>query len=153
MHLACASVPMWQPGRGPLKNQSLNAMLKRPEFWRHMPHEPMLIIQTDALLSRPLIPFSPPTWEHHFCPDNTANTSRSARVAVAAFQNDTLSMLLTRCVSPPAWQRWPFDPPAQCDGGDHPERLSSPATELRRVLQPHGPGRSAPQNRPFSPPK
>ena len=36
---------------------SLNAMLKRPEFWRHMPHEPMLIIQSDALLSRPLDPF------------------------------------------------------------------------------------------------
>ena len=32
-------------------------MLKRPEFWRHMPHEPLLIIQTDALLSRPLDPF------------------------------------------------------------------------------------------------
>ena len=32
-------------------------MLKQPEFWRHMPHEPLLIIQTDALLSRPLDPF------------------------------------------------------------------------------------------------
>ena len=36
---------------------SLNAMLKRPEFWRHIPHEPMLIIQSDALLSRPLDSF------------------------------------------------------------------------------------------------
>lgn len=36
---------------------NLNAMFKLPEFWRHMPHEPMLIIQTDALLSRPLDPF------------------------------------------------------------------------------------------------
>ena len=31
---------------------SLNKMLKQPEFWRHIPHEPTLIIQTDALLSR-----------------------------------------------------------------------------------------------------
>ena len=36
---------------------NLNAMLKRPEFWRQMPHEQLLIIQTDALLSRPLDPF------------------------------------------------------------------------------------------------
>ena len=36
---------------------SFNAMLKRTEFWQHMPHEPLLIIQTDALLSRPLDPF------------------------------------------------------------------------------------------------
>ena len=36
---------------------SLNKMLKQPEFWRHIPHEPTLIIQTDALLSRPLDPF------------------------------------------------------------------------------------------------
>ena len=36
---------------------SVNNMLKQPEFWRHMPYEPLLIIQTDALLSRPLDPF------------------------------------------------------------------------------------------------
>ena len=36
---------------------SLNDMLKQPEFWRHMPHEALLIIQTDALLGRPLDPF------------------------------------------------------------------------------------------------
>ena len=36
---------------------SLNAMLTRPEFWRRMPKEPLLIIQTDALLCRPLDPF------------------------------------------------------------------------------------------------
>ena len=61
---------------------SLNAMFKLPEFWRHMPHEPLLIFQTDALLSRPLDPFffQFPTLEHHFYPDNTASTSRSAGV-------------------------------------------------------------------------
>ena len=36
---------------------SFNAMLKQPDFWRRMPHENLLIIQTDALLSRPLDPF------------------------------------------------------------------------------------------------
>ena len=45
------------PGVQMTKPASLNAMLKRPEFWGHMPHEPLLIIQTDALLSRPLDPF------------------------------------------------------------------------------------------------
>ena len=32
-------------------------MLKHPEFWQQMPHDPLLIIQTDALVSRPLDPF------------------------------------------------------------------------------------------------
>ena len=36
---------------------SFNAMLKRPEFWLKMPHEHLLVIQTDALLSKPLHPF------------------------------------------------------------------------------------------------
>ena len=37
---------------------SFNFMLKHPEFWQQMPHDPLLIIQTDALVSRPLDPFS-----------------------------------------------------------------------------------------------
>ena len=45
------------PGVQMTEPRSLNAMLKQPEFWRHMPHEHLLIIQTDALLSRPLDPF------------------------------------------------------------------------------------------------
>ena len=45
------------PGTQMTKPASLNAMLKRPEFWGLMPHEPLLIIQTDALLSRPLDPY------------------------------------------------------------------------------------------------
>ena len=45
------------PGTHITEPASFNAMLKRPEFWRQMPHEPLLIIQTDALLSRPLDPF------------------------------------------------------------------------------------------------
>ena len=73
---------------------SLNAMLKRPEFWRHIPHEPMLIIQSDALLSRPLDPFffHFPYLGRRFYPDNTASTSRSARVtaASAVFSKPTL---------------------------------------------------------------
>ena len=50
-------VAQLMPGVQLAEPTSFNAMLKRPEFWRHMPHEPMLIIQTDALLSRPLDPF------------------------------------------------------------------------------------------------
>ena len=46
------------PGAEMTEPASMNAMLKQPEFWRQMPHEPLLIIQTDALLSRPLDPFS-----------------------------------------------------------------------------------------------
>ena len=45
------------PGAQMKEPASLNAMFKRPEFWRHMPHERILIIQTDALLSRPLDDF------------------------------------------------------------------------------------------------
>ena len=45
------------PGTQITEPASFNAMLKRPEFWRQMPHEPLLIIQTDALLGRPLDPF------------------------------------------------------------------------------------------------
>ena len=50
-------VAQLMPGVQIAEPTSFNAMLKRPEFWRHMPHEPLLIIQTDALLSRPLDPF------------------------------------------------------------------------------------------------
>ena len=50
-------VAQLMPGTQMTEPASLNAMLKRPEFWRHMPHEPILIFQTDALLSRPLDPF------------------------------------------------------------------------------------------------
>ena len=50
-------VAQLMPGVQMAEPTSLNSMLKRPEFWRQMPHEPMLIIQTDALLSRPLDPF------------------------------------------------------------------------------------------------
>ena len=50
-------VEQLMPGVQMAEPTSLNAMLKRPEFWRHMPHERVLIIQTDALLSRPLDPF------------------------------------------------------------------------------------------------
>lgn len=45
------------PGIEMTEPASLNTMLKQPEFWRQMPHESLLIIQTDALLSRPLDPF------------------------------------------------------------------------------------------------
>ena len=45
------------PGTQMTEPASLNAMLKQAEFWRQMPHEQLLIIQTDALLSRPLDPF------------------------------------------------------------------------------------------------
>ena len=45
------------PGIKTTEVVSLNSMLKRPEFWRQMPHEPLLIIQTDALLIRPLDDF------------------------------------------------------------------------------------------------
>ena len=73
---------------------SLNDMLKQPEFWRHMPHEALLIIQTDALLGRPLDPFSfsSPIWERHFCQGNTVNTLRSAGVTAvsAASSKQTL---------------------------------------------------------------
>ena len=61
MHLASTPMfSMWlnlMPGVQMAEPAHLNAMLKRPEFWRQMPHEPLLIIQTDALLSRPLDPF------------------------------------------------------------------------------------------------
>ena len=46
-----------RPGAKMTEPASLNAMLKQPEFWRHIPYETLLIIQTDALLSRPLDPF------------------------------------------------------------------------------------------------
>lgn len=36
---------------------SFNSMLKQPEFWRYMPHEHLLVIQTDALLAKPIHPF------------------------------------------------------------------------------------------------
>ena len=92
-------VEQLMPGVQMAEPTSLNTMLKWPEFWRQMPHEPLLIIQTDALLSRPLDPFSfiSPTWGLRFCPDNTASTSRSAGVTAssAAFSKLTpLSMAL-----------------------------------------------------------
>ena len=45
------------PGIQMKETTSINAMLKKPEFWRQMPYEHLLVIQTDALLSRPLDPF------------------------------------------------------------------------------------------------
>ena len=36
---------------------NFNRMMKRADFWNSLPHEELLIIQTDALLSRPLDPF------------------------------------------------------------------------------------------------
>ena len=36
---------------------SFNSMLKQPGFWRNMPNEHLLVIQTDALLAKPLHPF------------------------------------------------------------------------------------------------
>ena len=45
------------PGAKLTEHASFNSMLKRPEFWRQMPHESLLVIQTDALLARPLDPF------------------------------------------------------------------------------------------------
>ena len=36
---------------------SFNRMMKDPNFWRKLPHEQNLIIQTDALLAKPLDPF------------------------------------------------------------------------------------------------
>ena len=36
---------------------NFNRMMKRAEFWNSLPHEQLLIIQTDALLSKPLDPF------------------------------------------------------------------------------------------------
>lgn len=45
------------PGAQLTENASFNAMLKRAEFWRQMPHESLLVIQTDALLGRPFDPF------------------------------------------------------------------------------------------------
>ena len=50
-------VAQLMPGTKLTQHSSFNAMLKQPEFWRHMPHESLLIIQTDALLIRPLDPF------------------------------------------------------------------------------------------------
>ena len=45
------------PGADLTVRTSFNGMLKQPEFWRQMPHEQLLIIQTDALLAKPLNPF------------------------------------------------------------------------------------------------
>ena len=45
------------PGIKMTEPASINSMLKLPEFWHNMPHESLLIIQTDALLGRPLDPF------------------------------------------------------------------------------------------------
>ena len=45
------------PGTHLEEHTSFNAMLKRPEFWSFMPYEKLLVIQTDALLAKPLHPF------------------------------------------------------------------------------------------------
>ena len=45
------------PGARITDSSSYNAMLKRAEFWQKMPHQSLLLIQTDALLSRPLDSF------------------------------------------------------------------------------------------------
>ena len=45
------------PGTQLGEHASFNAMLKRPEFWLQMPHEQLLVIQTDALIAKPLHPF------------------------------------------------------------------------------------------------
>ena len=50
-------VAQLMPETQAMEPANLNAMLKRPEFWQQMPHQSLLIIQTDALLSRPLDPF------------------------------------------------------------------------------------------------
>ena len=36
---------------------SFNSMMKRADFWNALPHKELLIIQTDALLAKPLDPF------------------------------------------------------------------------------------------------
>ena len=50
-------VAQLMPGTKLTQHSSFNAMLKRPEFWSQMPYESLLIIQVDALLSRPLDAF------------------------------------------------------------------------------------------------
>lgn len=50
-------VAQLMPGTKLTQHSSFNAMLKQPEFWSQMPYETLLIIQVDALLSRPLDAF------------------------------------------------------------------------------------------------
>ena len=57
---------------------SFNSMMKHADFWNALPHEELLIIQTDALLAKPLDPFF-----FQFCylgapfyQDSTLNTLR-----------------------------------------------------------------------------
>ena len=45
------------PGTKLSNHGSFNAMLKHSSFWNQLPHEQILIIQTDALLARPLDSF------------------------------------------------------------------------------------------------
>ena len=45
------------PGVQLTEHASFNAMLKRTEFWKQMPHENLLFIQTDALIAKPIHPF------------------------------------------------------------------------------------------------
>ena len=45
------------PGVQLTEHASFNAMLKRTEFWKQMPHENLLFIQTDALVAKPIHPF------------------------------------------------------------------------------------------------
>ena len=74
------------PGIQMTEPASFNAMLKRREFWRHMPHEPLLIIQTDALLGRPLDPFffQFPYLGAPFLPRTTQRVLREAPKATGA---------------------------------------------------------------------
>ena len=45
------------PGVKLSESSSFNTMLKRPEFWKQMPYEHLLFVQTDALVAKPLHPF------------------------------------------------------------------------------------------------
>jgi len=45
------------PGTQLTAKKSFNTMLKRADFWQMMPHDRLLVIQTDALLGKPLDPF------------------------------------------------------------------------------------------------
>ena len=50
-------LPNLIPGAKMTEPYQLERDAQKPEFWRQMPHERLLIIQTDALLCRPVDPF------------------------------------------------------------------------------------------------
>ena len=118
-------VAQLMPGIQMTEPASLNAMLKLPEFWRHMPHEPLLIIQTDALLSRPLdpfffqfpylgAPFLPRTHSEYFekrRPDGRISGFFKTDTPIHGSPNPDVYPHLS-------WQRRALNPPAQCDVGD-----------------------------------